>query len=321
MNINRGLKLLPSKVVVYGPEGIGKTTFISQFPDPLFCDVEGGSGHLDVNRTDVPTSWEMLLGIVREVIANPSVCRTFCIDTADWAERMCIKQVCDKHNQQGIETFGYGKGYVYVYEAFGSLLDLLSELPSRGVIPVLTAHAQLQKVEQPDEMGSYDHYTLKLSKKTGKNVADMVKEWADLLLFANYKTFVVNVDGLGAAKGKNKAQGGKRVMYTSHTPSWDAKNRCGLPDELPFEYAAIGTVIERACAVQNSPVRVPDVRTQQTAPETVKAPSAPLQSQDSAIPASAPTATAELSPDIRRSSLPMAHLRRWSRRPRRARAV
>ena len=67
----------------------------------------------------------------------------------------------------------------------------------------------------------------------------MLKEWCDMLLFLNYKTIVVNVDGNGAAKGKNKAQGGQRVMYTTHTPSWDAKNRHGLPEELPMDYSAI----------------------------------------------------------------------------------
>ena len=65
-----------------------------------------------------------------------------------------------------------------------------------------------------------------------------------MVLFANYKTIVVNVDGQGAQKGKNKAQGGKRVMYTSHHPCWDAKNRYGLPEELPFAYQEIASVIE-----------------------------------------------------------------------------
>ena len=86
---------------------------------------------------------------------------------------------------------------------------------------VLTAHAQIKKFEQPDELGAYDRWELKLEKKT----APLTKEWADMVLFANYKTMVVNVDNQGAAKGKNKAQGGQRVMFTTHHPAWDAKNR------------------------------------------------------------------------------------------------
>ncbi|MEA5000226.1 MAG: ATP-binding protein [Candidatus Limiplasma sp.] len=248
MQITRGKIAKPLKTVIYGPEGIGKTTFATHFPDPLYCDTEGGSHNIDVARTPVPTSWQMLLDMVREIIADPTLCRTFVLDTADWAERLCVKHVCDKYNQSGVETFGYGKGYVYVYEEFGRLLDLLSTLIERGVHVVVTAHAQLRKFEQPDEMGSYDRYELKLSKKTGAQVSDMLKEWADLLLFANYKTLVVNVDGQGAAKGKNKAQGGQRVMYATHTPSWDAKNRHGLPDEMPFDFKPIAHLFAASAA-------------------------------------------------------------------------
>ena len=282
MQITRGRINKPLKTVIYGPEGIGKTTFATHFPDPLYCDTEGGSHNIDVARTPVPTSWTMLLDIVQEIIKDPSLCKTFVLDTADWAERLCVKHICDKYNQSGVETFGYGKGYVYVYEEFGRLLDLLSTLIERGVHVVVTAHAQLRKFEQPDEMGSYDRYELKLSKKTGAQVADMLKEWADLLLFANYKTLVVNVDGQGATKGKNKAQGGQRVMYATHTPSWDAKNRHGLPDEMPFDFKPIAHLFASTTYTPPAPVPAP-------VPIPVPTPvPAPVSS-----PTPAPTATPE----------------------------
>jgi hypothetical protein len=112
----------------------------------------------------------------------------------------------------------------------------------KGLNVVVTALAQLRKVELPEEMGAYDHWEMKTSKK----VAPMIREWADAVLFANYKVVVVNIDKQGAAKGKNKAQGGRRVMYTTHTPFWDAKNRYGLPEELPFDYNEIKHVIEES---------------------------------------------------------------------------
>lgn len=46
----------------------------------------------------------------------------------------------------------------------------------------ICAECMMRKFEQPDEMGAYDRWELKLQKKT----AALVKEWADLLLFANY---------------------------------------------------------------------------------------------------------------------------------------
>ena len=244
MNITRGKKQEAQKIVLYGPEGIGKSTFAAQFPEPLFIDTEGSTSNMDVARLDPPGSFTMLLEEIRYVRQHPEACRTLVIDSADWAEQLCITEFCAKKQIAGIEDLGYGKGYVYVSEDFGRMLNLLEEVKKQGINIVITAHAQMRKFEQPDEMGAYDRWELKLQKKN----APMLKEWADMVLFANYKTIVVNVDNQGAAKGKNKAQGGKRVMYTEHHPCWDAKNRHGLPAELSFTYASIAHCIPVAAA-------------------------------------------------------------------------
>lgn len=124
MQIIRGKQKTALKVVVYGPEGIGKSTFAAQFPNPLFIDTEGGTKHMDVARTPKPTSWVMLLGLVKECIADPSLCGTLIIDTMDWAELLCSRYVCDKAQKKSIEEFGYGKGYTYLMEEFGALLNM-----------------------------------------------------------------------------------------------------------------------------------------------------------------------------------------------------
>lgn len=241
MKIIRGKIPSAKKTVIYGPEGIGKSTLASRFPDPIFIDTEGSTKDMDVARTEAPSSWTMLLDQVRYFIQHPEELKTLVIDTADWAEQLCSADVCARYQKSGIEDFGYGKGYVFLQEEFGRLLNLLTELvEKKGVHVVLTAHAKMRKFEQPDEMGAYDRWEMKLSKQ----VAPMVKEWADMVLFANYKTFVINVDGQGTQKGKNKAQGGKRVMYTAHHSCWDAKNRYGLLDEVPFDYESIRHILE-----------------------------------------------------------------------------
>ena len=252
MKIIRGKLSGAKKVCVYGPEGIGKSTFASRFPDPVFIDTEGSTKDMDVARMEAPSSWQMLMEQVKYVKAHPEICRTLVVDTADWAEMLCTEAVCARSQKSGIEDFGYGKGYVYLTEEFGRLLNLLQEVVDTGIHVVITAHAKMRKFEQPDEMGAYDRWELKLQKQT----APLLKEWADMVLFANYKTIVVNVDGQGAQKGKNKAQGGRRVMYTSHHPCWDAKNRYGLPEELPFDYQEIASVIEPS-AGQKAAVQTP----------------------------------------------------------------
>lgn len=270
MQITRGKRARAQRVVIYGPEGIGKSSFAAQFPEPLFIDTEGSTDNMDVARMDdKPTSYTMLKNQIAFVKANPTCCKTLIIDTIDWAESLIVEDVCAQHGKKGIEDFGYGNGYTYVREEMGRFLNLLQDLIEVGINIVLTAHAQMRKFEQPDEMGAYDRYELKLGKKTSSQTAPLVKEWADMVLFANYKTVVMTTD-----TKKKKATGGQRVIYTQHHPAWDAKNRHGLPEEIPLDYGAIAHIFE------NSPVEQPQpVQTQPTPPaEPVQqAPQAPTQ--------------------------------------------
>ena len=238
MNITTGKRKRAQKVVVYGTEGIGKTTFASHFPSPVFIDTEGSTDHLDVARTDKPTSWQMLISFVKEFATMPGFYRTLVIDTIDWAEQLCVEYICAKHDKSGIEDFGYGNGYVFVREEMGRFLNLLDEVINAGMNVVLTAHAQIRKFEQPDELGAYDRFELKLGKKTGSQTSPLIKEWADMVLFANYKNEIITTQ-----TNKKKATNGKRLMYATHNPAWDAKNRHGLPDMMPFEYSQIAHVI------------------------------------------------------------------------------
>lgn len=263
------------KVVIYGPEGVGKSTLAARFPKPLFIDTEGSTNKMDVARYPKPTSWEMLKNEVRE--APKTGCKTIVIDTIDWAEKLCIASICDASQKKGIEDFGYGKGYVYEREEFGKFLDLLQDTVDSGVNVVLTAHAQIRKFEQPDELGAYDRWELKLGQKTGSQISPIVKEWADMVLFCNYKTHTVVTDKEGK---KRKAQGGERVMYTSHNPCWDAKNRDGLPEILPLAYEPIAHIFGSAPAPE--PV-------QKAAPETAQPMWYPGGEPPQAAPEPAPT--------------------------------
>lgn len=236
--IARGASARPVKCVVYGPEGVGKTTFASKWPNAVFIDVEDGSGHYDVARLPRPESWVRLLDEIAWCSLSNDV-GTVVIDTADAAEELCVRKVLADKNLGGIEDAGYGKGYTYLAEEFSKLFDALDACVEEGKNVVVLAHSQIRKFEQPDEMGAYDRWELKLSKKC----APQLKEWCDVLLFANFKTeVVVSKDGK-----KAKAEGGKkRVMHASHSATWDAKNRLGLPDELPFDFSAIAEKVASA---------------------------------------------------------------------------
>lgn len=240
MNITKGKKSKAQKVVLYGVPGIGKSTLASKFPNPIFIDTEGSTDNMDVMRFDKPTSYEMLNQQIEYALYNP-VCQTLVIDTIDWAEQLLIKYVCSKHGKNGIEEFGYGTGYVYVREELSKLLNLLSELVNKGINVLLLAHSQIAKFELPEEQGSYDRYQLKLSSKGAKRNSELILEWADMVLFCNYKTIVQAVDKDGK---KHKAQGNRRVMYTTQNAVWEAKNRHNLPEELNLDFKEIAHIFE-----------------------------------------------------------------------------
>ena len=232
LNIVEGKVSRAVKCVIYGPEGIGKSTMASQAPNPLFDDVEQGTAQLDIRRIS-SDSWEQLLADVKEVAINPHICKTLVIDTADRCEIFCIRYICKKYKQANLEAFNYGKGYQILSEEFARFLDALDEVIDAGINVIILAHAKMRKQELPDEAGSFDRWELKLTRQ----VSPLVKEWGDLVLFLNYKTFVYTTDN-----DTKKARGGKRVCYATHNPCWDAKNRHGLPDEFDMDYSKIAHI-------------------------------------------------------------------------------
>jgi GTPase SAR1 family protein len=243
MNVTKGKIKAPVRAVIYGPEGIGKTTFASQWPAPLFVDLEAGTLRLAVDRVQ-PSSFAAVEQIVADLTKDAGGYKTLVFDTADWLEKRLVDHVCAAANQPSIEAFGYGKGYMHLAEAWKRFLDAVSRMQeATGMHVVFLAHAAMRKFEQPDEAGAYDRWELKLLKQSPA----VLKEWADMVLFLNYRTLVIDVDG------KKKAQGGQRVMYANHHSCWDAKNRFGLADEMPMEFAKLAPVFAEVPATVTAP--------------------------------------------------------------------
>lgn len=236
--ISRGKLETPVRAVIYGSEGIGKSTLASQLPEPLFIDIEGGTAQLDVARIDTPTSWSMLIEEVAYVRDNPDLCRTLVIDTADRAQALCENALLIESGVDSIEKIGggYGKGYTALLEKFRKdLLYRLDEVIARGINVCLLAHAVMRKQESPEDP-PFDRWELNLQKK----IAPEVRAWADLLLFCNFRIMAVEENGRTKARGQ-----AKRLMYANHRPTFDAKNRYGLPDEMPLEYKPLQDIFER----------------------------------------------------------------------------
>ena len=233
MNIIKGKQQRAQRVVIYGVESVGKSTFAAQFPKPLFLDIEQGTSHLDVDRCDI-ANWKQLTDALAE--AKSTDYKTIVIDSADWAERLCVEDLLASSKKTSIEDFGYGKGWVMVAERISRMLTSIDALIDAGKHVVLIAHSRIVKFEAPDALAPYDRYELKLSKQC----SPLLKEFADELWFLRFKTKVSTTD-----TGRGKGLGGKeRVMLTTHSAAYDAKTRSGLAEELPLEWAAVAHLFQ-----------------------------------------------------------------------------
>lgn len=233
IKIERGVKAGATRTVLYGTEGIGKSTLAAQWPNPVVLDTEDGTGRIDCARVVCP-DWMTLHTALVELGGNAQGFQTVVVDSVDWAERLLLESMLRKDGKTSVEDYGFGKGFTKLCEQFGKLLALLDGLIAKGVHVVMVGHSTVKRTTPPDMDEGWDRYELKLSKQ----VSPLVKEWADLLLFANYRTRLVE-----GTDGRTRAKGGKdRVLFTERTAAWDAKNRYGLMPELPMTIQALAPI-------------------------------------------------------------------------------
>jgi len=233
MKITKGKQQRAQRVVLYGVESVGKSTFAAKFPRPLFLDIEQGTSHLDVDRCEINT-WKQLTDALAEAKATDY--KTIVIDSADWAERLCVEDLLATSKKTSIEDFGFGKGWVMVAERMSRMLSSIDQLIDAGKNVVMIAHSKIVRFEAPDALAAYDRYELKLSKQS----SPLLKEFADELWFLRFKTKVSTSE-----TGKGKGIGGKeRIILTTHSAAYDAKTRSGLAEELPLEWASVAHLFE-----------------------------------------------------------------------------
>lgn len=263
------------KVVIYGQEGVGKSTLAASFPGAVFIDCEGSTSRMNVRRLPKPTSWQMFTDEFEYILTNAQAkgYQTVIVDTFDWAERLALDALCTEHKVSGIEGMNYGKGWEYEKEMIGRFLDRTDRLISAGINVVLLCHAISRKTTLPEETEEFDHWELKLGNKTTNKIAPLLKEWSDMTLFLAFRTNIIATDDKGK---KHKATSCERVMYTTKTAWWDAKNRFGMPDRLPLTWESIAPVFTPSAA-QSAPTPIKiDFTKIGTSPSQVQQP-APVQ--------------------------------------------
>ncbi|EIP99354.1 hypothetical protein OpiT1DRAFT_03868 [Opitutaceae bacterium TAV1] len=228
LKITKGIQKKPIKAVIYGPPGVGKTTLGAGLPKPLFIDAEDGTAQLDLARVQVSTA-AGLRSTIAEIRKDRQGFETLVIDTGDWVETLITEETLAAQKVKNIEDVGYGKGWTYLREAWSRFLADLDAIATTGMHVVILAHSVTQKIALPGQPAAYDTFSLKLDPKN----SERLKEWASMILFLNYDVQVQK-----GKDGRMRGVGGdERVLFTSPSAAWIAKNRFGLDPVLTADAA------------------------------------------------------------------------------------
>jgi hypothetical protein len=236
-SISRNDTMSAPRVLVYGIEGIGKSTFAAGAPDPIFILTEDGLGSLDVEHFPIAQSLDNVMDAIGALYAEDHPYKTVVLDSLDWLEAIIHREMEAKHDAKDL---AYGKGAMIAAQQWRDVLDGLNALRNdKQMTVILLAHNTIKRFDSP-EVEPFDRYQPKLQERSSA----VVREWADAVMFANYKT-IVKKDDVGF--NKTVARGissGERMLYTTERPAYMAKNRYSLPDIIPMTWEAFANAIK-----------------------------------------------------------------------------
>ncbi|WP_435018470.1 ATP-binding protein [Tundrisphaera sp. TA3] len=235
-SIKRGASATPPRILIYGVQGIGKTSFGSSAPDPIFLPTEDGLGVIDVPSFPLARSYQQVVEAMDSLINEEHDFSTLVVDSLDWLEPLIWKRVCELERVNTLEDIPYGKGYDMALAIWREYIDGINAIrDAKQMMIVQTAHSSVKRFEAPDT-DAYDRYAIKLHiNKKGEGAGALMQEHSDCVLFANYKTSVTQED-MGFKQTRKRAVGsGMRALHTQEKPAFAAKNRYGLPESLPLD--------------------------------------------------------------------------------------
>jgi hypothetical protein len=229
-SISAAPQIRPPRICLYGPHGIGKSSFGAMAPNPIFVPTEEGFGQLNVPAFPLLKTFGEVIEALAALHNEQHDYQSVIIDSVDWLEPMIWTATAQLNGKDDIEAFGFGKGYIYALDQWRTLFGWLNALrDNKNMAVVMIAHCQVKRFDDPNT-DPYDRYSIKLQERASA----LVQEWADMVAFANFKTYTTKTD-VGFNQKKTRGTGtGERVLYTEERPSHLAKNRYSLPPEIPF---------------------------------------------------------------------------------------
>lgn len=229
--ISSGIKPRPHFIGLYGPGGVGKSTFGADAPSPVFLGTDDGVATMDVASFPIPKTWADVKAAVSDLTFEEHPYETLVIDTINGLETLVWAHVCKEGNCKSIEEVdgGFGKGYIRAEEEWVEFYKSLKRLRMKMNVIVL-GHSKIKSTEDIFLGERYDRYLVKMDQRA----ADLLLESVDTMMFANFEQ--VASKEKGAKKAKMRGEG-RRRMFTEARPAFVAKSRFSLPFEMDLSWA------------------------------------------------------------------------------------
>jgi len=208
-------------IVIYGREGVGKTTLASLFPKPAVVDAECRY-YYDIPNVQVSKYEQLNQALLWAMNAGDTVV----IDSVDAVQEMCFTYVMNRNNLKSL-TQNYKEAITLVCQEMAfKFFNQLREINNSGKTVVCVCHPKMIEVQDAMVAGKWNAYTLKLADCREVSLSARLKEISDGLFFLTHDS--------PAEIEKKTAQPGNdiRRLFTEYSPCYDAKNIWGLPDPV-----------------------------------------------------------------------------------------
>jgi len=240
-SIRKGKMIHAPRIFMYSTHGIGKSTFAANASDPIFICTEDGLGSIDTSSFPLAKTSSDVMEAIRTLYTEPHDYKSVVLDSADWLESILVQEIEAKHDAKEL---AYGKGALLLADKWREVLDGFNALRNdKNMAVIIIGHCEIKRFDSP-EVEPYDRYQPKLQSRASA----LLQEWADAVLFANYRT-IVKKDEVGFNKQVNRGiTTGERLLYTQEMPAYLAKNRYNLPASLPLDWNAFANALAASAA-------------------------------------------------------------------------
>jgi hypothetical protein len=240
----------PPLMVLYGPPGIGKTSFAigadssSKYTvgkeNHLLVNVDfRGADRLVCNRaTDSlgrPISSSGDIDLIFKTLAEQDHNITWVIfDDLSSLEELYVEEVCSENNVTEIGRVEYGRGYELARQKWYHLFLLIKDLQEIKPIGfILIGHTKIDTLKDPMSE-SYSRHDLQLDKRS----KEIIKAKVELIGFAHKK--VMTKENKAAFGKKEVTVVGESTRVLTFSPDiekFESKDRFKLPEEMLLDWS------------------------------------------------------------------------------------